>query len=172
MQQLFWQILFYFLRPEIHFPSSSPNVDFYLVSLTLTCCCDPKGLKYPGLPFSDVPGKIFSLDLQDPRVKPVELRMPRNFDLESFNPHGISVYEEQSGAWAKLTLWLTCTRGNTENLSDVHHSSLFEPHCWSFSPAVLQRKPKLFADLGYHLIIKMMSSFSHLTTEYDGMYFS
>ncbi|TNN02455.1 serum paraoxonase/arylesterase 2-like [Takifugu rubripes] len=54
------------------------------------------GLKYPTLPFSDVPGKILSLDLQDPRLKPVELRMPRNFDLESFNPHGISVYEDQS----------------------------------------------------------------------------
>lgn len=23
--------------------------------------------------------------------------MPRNFDLESFNPHGISVYVDQSG---------------------------------------------------------------------------
>lgn len=54
------------------------------------------GLKYPGMPFSDVPGKIFSLDLQDPRLKPVELRMPRNFDLESFNPHGISVYTDPS----------------------------------------------------------------------------
>ncbi|XP_039972569.1 serum paraoxonase/arylesterase 2-like [Xiphias gladius] len=54
------------------------------------------GLKYPGMPSSDVTGKIFSLDLQDPRMKPVELRMPRNFDLESFNPHGISVYTNPS----------------------------------------------------------------------------
>ncbi|XP_070767600.1 serum paraoxonase/arylesterase 2-like isoform X1 [Enoplosus armatus] len=54
------------------------------------------GLKYPGLPSSDVPGKIFSLDMQDSRMKPVELRMPRNFDLESFNPHGISVYTDPS----------------------------------------------------------------------------
>ncbi|XP_074510073.1 serum paraoxonase/arylesterase 2-like isoform X2 [Sebastes fasciatus] len=54
------------------------------------------GLKYPGLPSSDVPGKIFSLDMNDPRMKPVELRMPRNFDLESFNPHGISVYIDPS----------------------------------------------------------------------------
>lgn len=69
---------------------------FFLLSLTLICC-DLKGLKYPGLPFSDVPGKILSLDLQDPRLKPVELRMPRNFDLESFNPHGLSVYVDQSG---------------------------------------------------------------------------
>ncbi|KAG7474524.1 serum paraoxonase/arylesterase 2-like [Solea senegalensis] len=50
------------------------------------------GLKYPGLPGSDVPGKIYSVDLQDPRMKPVELRMPRNFDLDIFNPHGISAY--------------------------------------------------------------------------------
>ncbi|XP_071372173.1 serum paraoxonase/arylesterase 2-like isoform X1 [Centroberyx affinis] len=55
------------------------------------------GLKYPGMPsFSDDPGKIYSLDLQDSRMKPVELRMPRNFDLDSFNPHGISVYTDQS----------------------------------------------------------------------------
>ncbi|XP_071325093.1 serum paraoxonase/arylesterase 2-like [Trachinotus anak] len=54
------------------------------------------GLKYPGMPSSDVTGKIFSLDLQDSRMKPVELRMPRNFDLESFNPHGISVYTDSS----------------------------------------------------------------------------
>ncbi|XP_028983846.1 serum paraoxonase/arylesterase 2-like isoform X2 [Betta splendens] len=52
------------------------------------------GLKYPGLPFSDLPGKIFTLDLHDPRLKPAELRMPRSFDLESFNPHGISVYTD------------------------------------------------------------------------------
>ncbi|AWO96770.1 putative serum paraoxonase/arylesterase 2-like isoform 3 [Scophthalmus maximus] len=52
------------------------------------------GLKYPGMPASDVTGKIFSLDLQDSRMKPVELRMPRNFDLDSFNPHGISVYTD------------------------------------------------------------------------------
>ncbi|KAM9782504.1 uncharacterized protein ACB057_014764 [Neosynchiropus ocellatus] len=54
------------------------------------------GLKYPGLPAPDGPGKIFTLDLQDSRLKPVELRMPRNFDLDSFNPHGISVYTDPS----------------------------------------------------------------------------
>ncbi|MEQ2201875.1 hypothetical protein XENOCAPTIV_019761 [Xenoophorus captivus] len=54
------------------------------------------GLKFPGLPTSDVPGRIYTLDLKDPHLKPVELRMPRNFDLESFNPHGISVYTDPS----------------------------------------------------------------------------
>ncbi|KAM6909679.1 uncharacterized protein FYW49_011694 [Xenentodon cancila] len=55
------------------------------------------GLKYPGLPTTnDYPGKIFFLDLHDPRLKPVELRMPRNFDLDLFNPHGISAYTDPS----------------------------------------------------------------------------
>ncbi|XP_054638071.1 serum paraoxonase/arylesterase 2-like [Dunckerocampus dactyliophorus] len=52
------------------------------------------GLKFPGMPSSDVPGKIFLLDLKDSRMKPVELRMPRNFDLETFNPHGISAHTD------------------------------------------------------------------------------
>ncbi|XP_060936891.1 serum paraoxonase/arylesterase 2-like [Limanda limanda] len=52
------------------------------------------GLKNPGRPAPEGPGKIFSLDLQDSRMKPVELRMPRNFDLDSFNPHGISAYTD------------------------------------------------------------------------------
>lgn len=52
------------------------------------------GLRYPGMPPSDATGKIFSLDLKDSRMKPAELRMPRNFDLESFNPHGISLYTD------------------------------------------------------------------------------
>ncbi|KAG8010148.1 Serum paraoxonase/arylesterase 2 [Nibea albiflora] len=50
------------------------------------------GLRFPGMPSSDVTSKIFALDLKDPRLKPVELRMPRSFDLDSFNAHGISVY--------------------------------------------------------------------------------
>nr|XP_015804479.2 serum paraoxonase/arylesterase 2 [Nothobranchius furzeri] len=54
------------------------------------------GLKYPGVPSGDVPGKIYTVDLNDPLLRPVELRMPRNFDLESFNPHGISIYIDPS----------------------------------------------------------------------------
>ncbi|XP_029959663.1 serum paraoxonase/arylesterase 2-like [Salarias fasciatus] len=50
------------------------------------------GLKYPGMPVTEGIGKMLLLDVQDSRMKPVELRMPRNFDLESFNPHGISAY--------------------------------------------------------------------------------
>ncbi|CAN9514337.1 unnamed protein product [Ophioblennius macclurei] len=50
------------------------------------------GLKYPGMPVAESTGKILTLDVQDARMKPVELRMPRNFDLETFNPHGISAY--------------------------------------------------------------------------------
>ncbi|XP_074539957.1 serum paraoxonase/lactonase 3.1 [Halichoeres trimaculatus] len=51
------------------------------------------GLKYPGFPSSDESGKIVVLDMSDDSpVKPLKLRMPSNFDLESFNPHGISIY--------------------------------------------------------------------------------
>ncbi|XP_029958553.1 serum paraoxonase/arylesterase 2-like [Salarias fasciatus] len=50
------------------------------------------GRKVPGLPTSDAPGKIFYLDLQDPDLNPEEMRISGNFDLESFNPHGISLY--------------------------------------------------------------------------------
>ncbi|XP_061919131.1 serum paraoxonase/arylesterase 2-like [Entelurus aequoreus] len=52
------------------------------------------GLKYSGFPFTDLPGKIFLLDLKGSPIKPVELRMPRNFDPETFNPHGISVHTD------------------------------------------------------------------------------
>ncbi|XP_041649665.1 serum paraoxonase/arylesterase 2-like [Cheilinus undulatus] len=54
------------------------------------------GIKYPGMPPSDAPGRILVVDMNDSRLKPVELRMPRNFDLDSFNPHGISVYIDPS----------------------------------------------------------------------------
>nr|XP_040021238.1 serum paraoxonase/arylesterase 2-like [Gasterosteus aculeatus aculeatus] len=54
------------------------------------------GLKFVGLPSANTIGKIYTLDMNDPRMKPGELRMPRNFDLESFNPHGISVYVDPS----------------------------------------------------------------------------
>ncbi|KAK1795442.1 hypothetical protein P4O66_010617 [Electrophorus voltai] len=50
------------------------------------------GLKYPGLPpYSDVPGKIYTLDLLS-GVGPVDLHIRGDFDTESFNPHGISIY--------------------------------------------------------------------------------
>lgn len=54
-----------------------------------------KGLKYPGMPVTEENGRIFTIDLKDPKMKPVELRMSRNFDLESFNPHGISAITDK-----------------------------------------------------------------------------
>uniref|UniRef100_A0A667Y4A8 Paraoxonase n=1 Tax=Myripristis murdjan TaxID=586833 RepID=A0A667Y4A8_9TELE len=57
------------------------------------------GLKYPGMPsFSDDPGKIYMLDLLDPNPKPtaVELQIKGQLDLNSFNPHGISVYTDDA----------------------------------------------------------------------------
>ncbi|XP_036395252.1 serum paraoxonase/arylesterase 2-like [Megalops cyprinoides] len=54
------------------------------------------GLKFPGMPsFSDAPGKIYTLNLEDSRLKPVELRIGRGFDIDSFNPHGISTYIDE-----------------------------------------------------------------------------
>ncbi|XP_028835722.1 serum paraoxonase/arylesterase 2-like [Denticeps clupeoides] len=61
------------------------------------------GLKYPGMPrYSDDPGKIFILDLFDSKLKPVELRISRGFDLDSFNPHGISVYLDDADGTVHL----------------------------------------------------------------------
>lgn len=52
------------------------------------------GLKYPQTPSfaPDSPGKIFILDLEDQKPRPTELRISRGFDVDSFNPHGISTY--------------------------------------------------------------------------------
>ncbi|XP_064410878.1 serum paraoxonase/arylesterase 2 isoform X2 [Latimeria chalumnae] len=52
------------------------------------------GLKYPNLPnfFPDKPGRLLLLDLNEPNLSPVELRISRGFDVASFNPHGISTY--------------------------------------------------------------------------------
>ncbi|XP_034030942.1 serum paraoxonase/arylesterase 2-like [Thalassophryne amazonica] len=79
------------------------------------------GLKYPGLQATELPGKIFIFDLQNPQMKPVELRMPRNFDLDTFNPHGISVYTDQSDGTVSLFV-----------VSHPHHQSQIE--IFKFSP--------------------------------------
>lgn len=62
-----------------------------------------KGLKYPGMPVTEENGKIFTIDLKDPQMKPVELRMSRNFDLDSFNPHGISAFTDKKSGNAHIT---------------------------------------------------------------------
>ncbi|XP_056237505.1 serum paraoxonase/arylesterase 2-like [Seriola aureovittata] len=55
------------------------------------------GLKYPGLPsFSDDPGKMYILDLLHPKPTPVQLQIKGELDLSSFNPHGISVYTDET----------------------------------------------------------------------------
>ncbi|XP_043117515.1 serum paraoxonase/arylesterase 2-like [Puntigrus tetrazona] len=58
------------------------------------------GLKYPGLPsYSDDPGKIYTLNLLDSKMKIKALKIKGDFDKDSFNPHGISLYtDEQDGA--------------------------------------------------------------------------
>lgn len=63
-------------------------------------------------------GKIFTIDLKDPKMKPMELRMSRSFDLESFNPHGISVFTDQkngNGTGTRRTR-LTHTSHSTKSL--------------------------------------------------------
>ncbi|CAM4700587.1 unnamed protein product [Leuciscus chuanchicus] len=58
------------------------------------------GLKYPGTPsYSDDPGKIYTLNLLDSELKLEALSIKGQFDKDSFNPHGISVYtDDKDGA--------------------------------------------------------------------------
>lgn len=46
---------------------------------------------------SEEAGKIYILDLLHPKPTPVELQIRGNLDLHSFNPHGISVYTDDTG---------------------------------------------------------------------------
>ncbi|XP_016356296.1 serum paraoxonase/arylesterase 2-like [Sinocyclocheilus anshuiensis] len=58
------------------------------------------GLKYPGLPSnSDDPGKIYTLNLMDSKMKIKAMNIKGDFDKDSFNPHGISLYtDDKDGA--------------------------------------------------------------------------
>uniref|UniRef100_UPI00398EC173 serum paraoxonase/arylesterase 2-like isoform X1 n=1 Tax=Pristiophorus japonicus TaxID=55135 RepID=UPI00398EC173 len=57
------------------------------------------GLKYPLLhSFApDQPGQILLVDLNKPVLTAVELKISRGFDVESFNPHGLSTYIDEDG---------------------------------------------------------------------------
>ncbi|KAM3613860.1 uncharacterized protein V6R79_006008 [Siganus canaliculatus] len=75
------------------------NLDFGSEDLTILengLAFFSTGLTFPGFPTEGAAGKMFVLDMNDSRLKPEELRMPRNFDLDSFNPHGISAYVDPS----------------------------------------------------------------------------
>nr|XP_033786985.1 serum paraoxonase/arylesterase 2-like isoform X2 [Geotrypetes seraphini] len=52
------------------------------------------GLKYPGIKSfaPDKPGEILLLDMTDKNPVPVPLTISPGFDVDSFNPHGISTY--------------------------------------------------------------------------------
>ena len=57
-----------------------------------------KGLKYPGIKVfePDKPGKILLMDLNEEDPTVLELRITgSNFDLSSFNPHGISNFTDE-----------------------------------------------------------------------------
>ncbi|XP_038653474.1 serum paraoxonase/arylesterase 2-like [Scyliorhinus canicula] len=57
------------------------------------------GLKYQSLPNfdSDRPGHILLVDLNESVLSAVKLRISRGFDVESFNPHGLSTYIDGDG---------------------------------------------------------------------------
>ncbi|XP_028326634.1 serum paraoxonase/arylesterase 2-like [Gouania willdenowi] len=59
-------------------------------------------LNFPGFPSTGEPGRILFLDLQKPNIKPVELQIKGDFDLDSFNPHGISAYIDPKDGAAYL----------------------------------------------------------------------
>lgn len=84
--------------PLNHLPNCRllKNIDYGAEDITILqdgIAIISSGLKYPGLPyFSNDPGKIYTLNLWNPRLSPVELQIKGKLDLNSFNPHGISVY--------------------------------------------------------------------------------
>lgn len=88
-----------------------------------------EGLKYPGMPVTEEDGKIFTIDLKDPQMKPVELRMSRNFDLEFFNPHGISAFtDKKKGKDTRQThAVFTQKFGSTSKISS-------DIQLWTFNP--------------------------------------
>ncbi|XP_073686271.1 serum paraoxonase/arylesterase 2-like [Garra rufa] len=57
-------------------------------------------MKHPDLPsLSDDPGRIYTLNLLEPDQKIKALNIKGDFDKDSFNPHGISVYtDDKDGA--------------------------------------------------------------------------
>lgn len=58
------------------------------------------GLKYPLIPdlAPGQPGRIFLVDLNNPTLRAVELRISHGFEVNSFNPHGLSTFLEKGGA--------------------------------------------------------------------------
>lgn len=86
MDWLFWARYVMILRDQI----KVIRLHWHLFSI--------QGLKFPGFPsLSEEPGKIYVLDLLHPKPTPVELQIRGNLDLDSFNPHGISVYSDDAG---------------------------------------------------------------------------
>lgn len=63
----------------------------------LVCCAVFKVWGFPGNPFCRKPGKLYTIDVQNPHMEAVELRMPRHYDVNAFHPLGISVYTDPTG---------------------------------------------------------------------------
>ncbi|NP_001004542.1 serum paraoxonase/arylesterase 1 [Danio rerio] len=72
------------------------------------------GVKAPGLPFcSDDPGKIYTLNLLDSEPKIKALSIKGDFDQDTFNPHGISVYTDDKDGTMYLFV-INHPRGNSQ----------------------------------------------------------
>ncbi|RXN10248.1 serum paraoxonase arylesterase 2-like protein [Labeo rohita] len=86
------------LKWLFHDPNDPPGSEVIKIENILSE--KPQGLKYPGVPsYSDDPGKIYTLNLFDLDLKIVGLKIKGQFDKDSFNPHGISVYtDDEDGA--------------------------------------------------------------------------
>ncbi|XP_051922296.1 serum paraoxonase/arylesterase 2-like [Hippocampus zosterae] len=95
------------------------------------------GLKYPRLPSSDDPGKIFLLNLKEPDMEPVEMPISGNFDLETFNPHGISVYTEPTNGTVYLFVVNHPHYGNQVELFEFVERELSLSHLKTFKHKLL-----------------------------------
>ena len=53
-------------------------------------------------------GKVLMFDFRYPNTGAIEVHIQGNFDIDSFNPHGISIWEdEQTGALFLLSILIT-----------------------------------------------------------------
>ncbi|XP_007506039.2 serum paraoxonase/lactonase 3 isoform X1 [Monodelphis domestica] len=71
------------------------------------------GLKYPGMPSfaPDKPGEIFLMDLSEDRPRARALPIKNEFDVQSFNPHGISAFVDKDRGGAVFLYVVNHPRG-------------------------------------------------------------
>ncbi|XP_078518963.1 serum paraoxonase/arylesterase 2-like [Lissotriton helveticus] len=81
--------------PSCSFETGAEDIDILPKGLAFMSA----GLKFPGMPNfkPDEHGNMLLLDLNEEDPKPIVLGISSGFDIESFNPHGISVYIDDKG---------------------------------------------------------------------------